>query len=860
MNRWMNGLGVVALAGALWGGEAAQAAFRGFTLDGNDTVRPEANGRENPVPSIQAAQVNGDPIKVDGKLDESVWVTAPAGTGFKIWSPNRGELPSEETIFKVAYDDDAVYFAVACLEKDPAKIDSKLARRDRFPNSDLVSVYIDPYLDKTTGYNFKVNPAGVQQDSYMFLDGQRDDDWDAVWQAETSRDEDGWYAEIRIPFSAVRYRKADEMTWGLQVYRYMHGRGEDTAWVTWDQQQSGFISRFGELRGIRNVPSPRQLEILPYVVQRATDPSIQGPGDELDNSTNVGGDLKYGVTADLTLNATIQPDFGQVEADPAELNLSPFETQFTEKRPFFIEGSKFFQHPDFNLFYSRRIGTGDRDARIRYAGKLTGKVAGDVSVAALVASTDLTGRGQSHNLFKSGDRLSRFAVARVGKEFDGGKHGIRLMGTAVQNTGDRATFGDRFSREAYTGGLDYDITFQDRKYRIHGSLVGSIVDPEELEGSPGSGARRYGTGGNLQLRKQGGKLRSILAARWEHDQLSLNDVGFLSAPDEYAMSYWLGYPYHPNGKSKTFNVAELNFNMYKSWLYAGRAGYDVTTGEEVWRYDSGHRQFMNTNINAWAQFTNYRELWAGIELIPEGSQRYETRGGPLITEPTTFGGWFGGSTDSRKNLVFDFDTNHFRDTAHNHSTNASVGMRWNQSSAMNHQARLAFRNRLDDTQYLETVDLRDRPGGMGIGGLSYVFGDITQRTIDLTLRSSILFSRDKSLDLYVQPFVTVGDYGRIRELARADSYDLVDYAEPGVAASDFDFEYGSVNLNAVYRWEYRPGSTIFLVWTHGRETYDERRFHGSDAGRFDNALGTGSLFDNEPQNAFLIKISYWLAP
>ncbi len=323
------------------------------------------------APTVKAAHLNGHAIELDGRLDDLGWSDARPMGGFKVWDPDRGAQASEETVFKVAYDEGAVYFGVACFEKDASQISSSLSRRDHFNNSDIISIYIDPYLDRTTGYNFRVNPHGVQMDSYVFDDGNRDDDWDAVWQAETFRDDQGWYAEMRIPFSAIRFRPGDEMTWGLQAYRYMHSRGEDTAWYVWDRETAGFVSRFGQLQGICNVKAPCKIEIAPYFVQRTTNPSAVGPADELDHFQNFGADIKYGVTADLTLNATVQPDFGQVEADPSTLNLSAFETYFQEKRPFFIEGNRFFQHPHFNMFYSRRIGTGSENARIHYAGKPT---------------------------------------------------------------------------------------------------------------------------------------------------------------------------------------------------------------------------------------------------------------------------------------------------------------------------------------------------------------------------------------------------------------------------------------------------------------------------------------------------------
>ncbi len=839
---------------------SADASFKAFVPGGEGTVFPSAaDGRATPTPSLKAYHLADDEhIKLDGRLDDAAWEKAEAGSGFKVWEPDRGSIPTEDTVFKVAYDEGAIYFGVACIEKDPSKVTARLSRRDRFSNSDIVSVYIDPYLDRTTGYNFKVNPLGVLLDGYMYNDGDRDDNWDAVWQAQTYRDKDGWYVEIKVPFSAIRYRTAESMTWGLEVNRYMHGRGEDTAWVTWDRAARGFVSRFGQLTGIQGVPSPRQLEVMPYVVGRATDPSMVGK-EKLDKFENVGADVKYGVTADLALNATVQPDFGQVEADPAVLNLSPFETFYAEKRPFFIEGGQLFQHPDFNLFYSRRIGTGDPNSRIRYAAKLTGKAAGNTTIATLVASTDITGHGQAHNLLKNGDRLSRYFVGRVGKEFHGGLQRLNLMGTAAVNTANRDRFGDFASREAYTSGLDFDLFSKGKVYNIQGSVVSSIVDPEGSAGdSTVNGAKRYGSGGSLDIRKVGGKLQSGWNGRWESGKLDLNDLGFLEAPDEIDMSQYIKYIYSPEGKSKTWNQGNLNLSLWKNWLYAGRAGYDANTGQEVWSYSRGHKQWMGAELSNWMQFRDYREEWWGLNLSAEGTRRYETRGGPLMREPETFGGWIGVKSDTRKAIVVRVEGNHFRDTSKNHDTNGEVEVQWNQCSAVNHDIDLSFHNRKDDTQYLATLDVASHPGAQGIGGLSYLFGRIHQQTASVTLRTNILFSRDKSLEIYAQPFITVGDYSEVRELIRPDSYDFVHYMEAGVDPRSYDFSFTAVNWNVVYRWEYRPGSTIFLVWTQGRSDFRDRADAGPP-GSFSNDIRAGSLFRTEPENKVLAKITYWFA-
>lgn len=838
---------------------SARASFKAFSPENQGTVFPStADGRATPTPSLKAYHLGQDEhIKLDGRLDDAAWEKAEAGSGFKVWEPDRGTIPTEDTVFKVAYDESAIYFGVACLEKDPSKVTARLSRRDRFSNSDIVSIYIDPYLDRTTGYNFKINPLGVLLDSYMFNDGDHDDNWDAVWQAQTYRDKDGWYVEVKVPFSAIRYRTADSMTWGLEVNRYMHGRGEDTAWVTWDRDARGFVSRFGQLTGIQGVPSPRQLEVMPYVVGRATDPSAVGK-EKLDKFENVGADVKYGVTADLALNATVQPDFGQVEADPAVLNLSPFETFYSEKRPFFIEGAQLFQHPDFNLFYSRRIGTGDPNSRIRYAAKLTGKAGGSTTIATLVASSDITGHGQAHNLLKNGDRLSRYFVGRVGKEFNGGLERVNLMGTAAVNTANRDAFGDFASRKAYTSGLDFDLFSRGKVYNIQGSVVSSIIDPEgSARDSTVNGAKSYGSGGSLDIRKVGGKWQTGWNGRWESGKLELNDLGFLESPDEIDMSHHIKYLYSPEGKSKTWNQGYLNLNLWKNWLYAGRTGYDVNTGQEAWSYRRGHKQWMGAELSNWMQLRDYREEWWGLNLTAEGTRRYETRGGPLMREPETFGGWVGVKSDTRKAIVVRLEGNHFRDTSKNHDTNGEVEVQWNQSSAINHDIDLSFHNRKDDTQYLATVDVASHPGAQGIGGLSYLFGRIHQQTASLTLRTNLLFSRDKSLEIYAQPFITVGDYSEVRELIRPDSYDFIHYMEPGADPRSYDFSFTAVNWNVVYRWEYRPGSTIFLVWTQGRSDFQDRA--DTAPGAFSNDIRAGSLFRTEPENKVLAKITYWFA-
>ncbi len=846
----------------------AGASFSSFSPEEAQAPPPAGAGPGIEVPSIQALRLdNGGTIVVDGKLDDPVWASADGGTGFRTWDPERGAAGYQSTVFKTAYDEDAVYFAFSCVEPDAQMITKKLARRDRESESDGVGIYIDPYHDLTTGYFFFVNPAGVQQDGTVFDDGQENTDWDAVWQAEASQDEDGWYAEMRIPFSSIRYR-SDISSWGLNVFRKIHARGEMDAWVVWDRQTPGFVSRFGHLEGIHDVRSPRQLALLPYVVTRGTDPSAPGT-DEIDRSQNVGADLMYGITSNLALNATIQPDFGQVEADPAVLNLSPFEVFLQEKRPFFTEGSRYFDQQAFDLFYSRRIGTGDETSRIRGAAKLTGKTQDGVSIGALMATTDVTGRGQTHNPFMGGSPQANYFVGRFGKEFQGGKQRFNIMQTAVVRPGSRDRFGDLGSREAYTTGADASVLFKDRLYRIDGSFVGSVISPEGRSADPSfRPARSYGTGGHVGAQRSGAVWSGSLSGRWTSTHLNLNDAGYLRASDDIGASAWVQWRYNPNGKDGLFKRANLNFNANPSWMYAGRTGLDLQSGERTWSYGRGHRGLSSTNVNGWTQLRNFWELDSGFSYQFEGTQRYETRnsvrlqaggqaaipgGGPLIGEPATYTSWLGVSTDTRKPWIVSMNGTYSVDRAKNLVREIAAGLGWNQTGAVRHDFEIHFETRRDDTQHLDNFE---NPGG-GIGGVSYVFGEIDQKTLDGTLRTSLLFSRSQSLEIYAQPFLTIGSYQRPRELAQPDTYHLIPYEPAGFDVRGYDFRYASMNLNTVYRWEYRPGSTFFLVWTHGRASYVERRFSADPTG-FRNGMNTESLFKNEPENVFLAKITYWM--
>lgn len=808
-----------------------------------------------PAPVATAVRVPDGAVALDGRLDEAAWRGAPESGGFRQCEPVRGGEPSVETFFRIVYDDHAIYFGVRCPETDMSLVSSALSRRDDLRNSDIISIYIDPYHDRSTGYNFRANLHGVVADAYLTSDFSRDWNWDAVWDVETQAGPDGWSAEFRIPFAAIRYRAGDDQTWGLQVYRWLHGRGEDTGWASWERETNGFVSRFGTLVGLSGLQGARQLEITPYAVQSVTDPAAAGADPVFDR--NLGLDLKYGLSANTTLVATIQPDFGQVEADPAVLNLTPFETSYAEKRPFFVEGARAFEHPDFQLFYSRRIGTGEANARIRAAAKLTGKTGGGLSFAALAAATDVTVPGRAHNPFATGGDRAFYTVLRGGLENAAGTRRLNLMQTAVlRDPHSLDVTEERFRRDGYATGLDFELELADREYEVSGSLVATIVDPHPgfADPAPRTGVKR-GTGGRLSLAKTGGDWLATLGGLWEHDQLDYNDMGLLFAPDEIEAYASLGYRHDAESSETYWRQGNVSVYGSRSWLYAGRTRLDpADPGRILWSYGERVPVSANANLSTWWQNRHYWSVEAGVWGNPDGLDAYGTRSfdgvrGPLIVSKSIWGAWFGLSSDYRRDLRWEVEIDLAARSSGSRARTLEGQLTWQQNDQLHHALSLSYDVARPNAQWLDNIA---NPGG-GIGDVSYVFAELSRRTWELTLRSSYLFSRDQSLELYVQPFLTVGDFAAAKELARPASYDFTPYAAADFDPDERDFSYAAVNLNLVYRWEYRPGSTLFVVWTHSRERFDER----AETPAFANDFDAGRLFDNRAANRLLVKFTYW---
>ncbi|MGD8535829.1 MAG: DUF5916 domain-containing protein, partial [Candidatus Aminicenantes bacterium] len=515
--------------------------------------RGKSRIRKDPVPVdarvAQATVINLSPIEVDGRLNESLWKTAEVLTDFTQHEPDEGAPATEKTEVRVLYNQDSLYVGVMAFDSEVDKIKSILARRDSRCPSDWIKIWIDSYHDSLTAFEFGVNPCGVKRDVFWSNDRRRDDDWDAVWDVKVSQNDEGWVAEFRIPFSQIRFPEKESHTWGFQASRIIARKNETSYWHHVPKGMPRFVSLFGDLEGINNIPSPKKLQLLPYTLAKgAYQPAEEGNPFQtgVDYLGGLGLDLKYGVTSNLTLDATFNPDFGQVEADPAQVNLTAYETYFPEKRPFFIEGKNMLsfslgsERERESLFYSRRIGRTPQgspsdaeyydkpeNTTILGAFKLTGKTAGGWSIGVMEALTSkemasvITWYGEETR--QNVEPLTNYFLGRAQKEFREGRSALGFMFTAVNRKIDDSNL--NFLRTAaYSGGFDFRHRWAQDRYEFSGYFMGSHIrgNEEAILNAQESSARYYqrpdaehleldptrtslsGTASNLSLSKIGG--------------------------------------------------------------------------------------------------------------------------------------------------------------------------------------------------------------------------------------------------------------------------------------------------------------------------------------------------------------------
>ncbi len=856
-------IGVVVLAGFAFALQGSVAPAGSPTASAGRTVPKAATDT-----GVAATRADAAPA-IDGSDDDAVWRLAPPITAFKEWRPNEGKEPRFKTEAKVAYDAANLYVIVRNFDPAPDSIKTLLERRDSFTSSDMVWIMVDSYHDRRTGYEFGVNAAGVKIDMAVYDDGNEDQAWDAVWDVATKVDSLGWVAEYRLPLSQMRYSSDKSHVFGFTILRDLSRYSERYSWPLIRQSKPGWVSQFGVLDGLEDLESPRRLEAMPYVVTKHATEVID---NRFQNKSRVsmGGDVKYRVAPNVTLDATINPDFGQVESDPSVLNLTAYESFFDERRPFFVAGQGLFRFNvncsavncnGENLYYSRRIGRtptlagtyGDtvplQPTTILGAGKLIGRFPAGLTVAVMDA---LTKRASSPG-DTTFEPMTNFTVVRATQDLRKGNSGVGAMLTAVNRRMDQWS-SPYMTSSAYVGALDFRHKFLKNTYEIAGTFDYSRVsaDPLAMLNVQQSAVHYYqrpdanlpldsnrtlltGDAQELSIGKVGGKHFMFNSAYSRRSPgFEINDMGYLQRADQQSWNTWGGF--FDRQERYFYKRFQWNWNWWQYWTAADRLPLEAA---------------VNTNMhidlkNNWG--------WHMGGTLGQLGTTYDdraARGGPAIRNDKYIAPWFFINGDSRKSIVPYFNANFFR-TNDGRTWSTSIGPnvdikllgRFSSSLALN------WSHNVRDNQwyglYTDTLSV-DR----------YTFAHLDQTTTSATMRLNYTFTPNVSLQAYAQPFVSKGTYSNVRALSatpRAERYEerFAPFNDPETTSDPGGFNFKALQSNVVFRWEYAPGSTLFAVWNHGRQGFDG--IEGTNSFQGD----VTDLFKLHPSNTFLIKMSYWL--
>jgi len=863
-------------------------------------------------PVIGAVRLTA-PVTVDGRLDEEVWHTAPAATEFRQSQPDEGKPATQKTEVRFAYDDEAIYIGARMFDTMGAKgVHTRLLRRDAMTenDSDILTITFDSYHDHVSTYNFWVNPSGSKRD------GTGDPTWDPVWETATRIDSLGWTAELRIPFNQLNFSRAVDQTWGLQIIRFEHRLNERSHFAWWPNNESGGPQRYGHLEGIKIADRPRGFEILPYTVARAryirpADPTNPFTKNN-DKDYRVGGDLKYRLTSNLTLNATFNPDFGQVEVDPAVVNLSAFETFFPERRPFFIENANAFSYGNFScffcsnvsnltMFYTRRIGRSPQlfpsgtyvdmpeNATILGAGKITGRTSNNYRIGVLDAVTrqekanviavdDAGGRTEFESV---AEPLTNYFVARPRKDFKGGQYWIGGIATSTDRFTDDSLAKARLSRSARELGFDWYSATKDRQYTFFGqtafsNVVGSASAIDRLQRSS---ARYF----QRPDRKSGGN--GLFSDAYDPTATSLSGyAGYARVAKESGTWLWESMV---NYRSPGFEVNDISFNTKSDYVWMNtnfarsitkpgrifRNYFAVASFQQQYNYDGDYtdREFALGNFS---QLLNFWGFNVFSIYSPDTYDDGATRGGPVVKRRGYVYNSMGISTDARHPVSFQFNGNYQL----RHQGPPSYGVNVNATFKPTSQVQLslgpAFNKNAGLAQFVTSgEDSTDK----AFFGRRYIFARIDQKTLSMSTRANIVFTPTLTLEAFAQPLIASGNYKKFREYSAPRQPTFHDFvpgteittatvdgvkqytvdvdrsgpAQP-ITFSDLNFNFRSLRGNAVLRWAYHPGSTMFFVWQQTRSDTDP-------IGDFRFSRDRDALFSAHPDNIFLVKATYWIA-
>ena len=839
-------------------------------------------------------------INVDGNFDETEWQTANWENEFIQYTPHEGNAPYQQTEFAVSYDENNIYVAIKAIDKNPDSISMRLTRRD-VTDGDMVGIMLDTYHDKRTAFNFIVSAAGVKSDFVMSNDGESEDlTWDPIWWVKTIKTDIGWNAEMRIPLTQLRFEEGKEQLWGMQVVRSIFRKDELSSWQPMQREKSGFVSQFGTMNGIIDIKPKNSLNVMPYLVARTErfekEPENPFREDGKKNGFDVGLDAKIGLTNYITLDLTVNPDFGQVEADPSEVNLSTYETFFEEKRPFFIEGKNILSYKlafgdgDMaaeGLFYSRRIGRRPHHypslsdgeyteipdfTRILGAAKITGKTKNGWSVGILESVTaeenaEIQGIGNGRTQIV--EPLTNYFVGRIQKDFNDGNTYFGGMFTAVNRSINDIHL-DFLHKSAYTGGIDFVHKWNNKNWMIDAGFFFSQVNGSEeaISNTQNSYIRNFqrpdadymkfdpnrtslsGHGGKFTIGKLGGNLKYAAIISWKTPGLELNDIGFAQQVDNILQVFWAGYRiYKP---FSIFREINLNLNQYNVWDFGG----DLASA--------------GGNINGFAQFTNFWNAFASFNLSGEQQFNSALRGGPALLVPGYKNVNIGVFTNQQKKLTFEIRGGQYfsneKDFRSIGNYNLSIGYRPFKTLRIDLSPGLSTYN--DKLQYVTQLDYN--------ADKRYIFAHIDRKTLNMSVRINYNITPDLSIQYWGQPFIASGEYSEFKYITDSKADELSgryqNYSANQISYNsalesffvdnntdntvDYSFETPDFNVkeflsNLVLRWEYRPGSTFYLVWSQNRSGY-------VNDGSFELSRDFESLFNENANNIFLLKFSYRL--
>jgi len=844
-----------------------------------------------PAKQIRATRLRSASIAVDGRLDEQAWAQAAWISDFVQKRPHEGAPPSDSMRIAILYDDDAVYVGARMYSRDPSKIQAPLSRRDNTFQAERMWVSFDSYHDKRTAYSFGVTASGVRADWYHATDNENDvnSGFDPVWEAKANIDALGWTAEMRIPFSQLRFTNQPVQVWGFNANRWNPATSEDDYWIPVPTNRTGWSSFMGELVGIEGIKPTRRVELMPYAAADSRLQSDVAPADPFNGGANLGGrvgaDLKMGLGPNITLDGTVNPDFGQVEADPAVVNLSAFEVFFDEKRPFFTEGSQLLRGTGPSYFYSRRIGarpgcsaSGDfvdcpQNATILGAAKVTGRLATGMSLGALAA---VTSRESARTYDTATATFGRtvvappagYGVVRLQQEFGASKSVVGVTFTTVQRDLD-SLLAPNYSRRAYAGGADWVLRWDRGAYELRGyagftHLRGDARDINRVQRSPVHYFQRpdaryltydstrttfTGSVADIWFRKTKGNLLFDLEYGWESPAYDPNDAGRLGNAD--GRTGFAGMIYRQTKPRAWFQNYAVTLSAFTEYDFGG------------------DRQILFSELYGEVTLKKFWNLSSYVDYLPGSQDHSATRGGPVMATPSSWN-WVVrvaskfGAKNSWVGRVY-YGENELGGQTYRLSGEVSIrpSTRFQLSATPN------YLRAIDPRQYVTTF----AGGGPATTyGSRYLFAQIDQSTFLMQLRANYTIGPDLTLELYGEPFAASGRYYGLGELAAARTFNLREYGTSGTtiardAAGDYtvtdnagadtlqipnpDFNILSFRSNAVLRWEWRPGSTLYLVWAQNRFGYQPTA----------RLVGFGDLADSfgaRGDNFFAVKVSYWI--